>query len=172
MMMTLLVSSKIMAGQSIAVTSNAAGSPTAVMAHTRAYLYAHAERWLTPGTEYAVTEKLPLPREWYTDMETEAISSAAAGPLMSMESIPANMDVTDLAAGTSPTRLSAVPKAHSVRWLLRRPCLTIRTNFLCVPCASYICSDSWKAIDALVCTVTQLPAVRFMREAHNLSPIL
>lgn len=67
-----------------------------------------------PGTEYAVTEKLPLPREWYTDMETEAVSAAAAGPLMSMESIPANMDVTDLAAGTSPTRLSAVLKAHSV----------------------------------------------------------
>ena len=75
-----------------------------------------------PGTEYAVTEKLPLPREWYTDMETEAVS-AAAGPLMSMESIPANMDVTDLAAGASPARLSAAPEAHSVCWQLRRPCL-------------------------------------------------
>ena len=28
-------------------------------------MWAHAERWLTPGTEYAVPEKLPLPREWY-----------------------------------------------------------------------------------------------------------
>jgi hypothetical protein len=28
-----------------------------------------AERWLTPGTEYAVPEMLPLPREWYKDWE-------------------------------------------------------------------------------------------------------
>ena len=68
-----------------------------------------------PGTEYAVQEKLPLPREWYTDMETEAVS-AAAGPLMSMESIPANMDVTDLAAGASPARLSALAEAHIACW--------------------------------------------------------
>lgn len=32
----------------------------------------NAERWLTPGTEYAVPEKLPLPREWYKDWETNA----------------------------------------------------------------------------------------------------
>ena len=99
----------------MAVTLNAAGSPTASSAHTRACLHAHAERWLTPGTEYAVPEKLPLPREWYTDMETEAVS-AAAGPLMSMESIPANMDVTDLAAGALPRQ--AVCTSHSTRYML------------------------------------------------------
>ena len=74
---------------------------------------AHAERWLTPGTEYAVSEKLPLPREWYTDMETEAVS-AAAGPLMSMESIPANMDVTDLAAGEFKKSLYKGPKRTGI----------------------------------------------------------
>ncbi len=43
-----------------------------------------AERWLTPGTEYAVPEMLPLPREWYKDWERDgsdgvASSSAAGG---------------------------------------------------------------------------------------------
>ena len=32
----------------------------------------HAERWLTPGTEYAVPEKLPLPKEWYSSWEAAA----------------------------------------------------------------------------------------------------
>lgn len=91
-----------------------------------------------PGTEYAVTEKLPLPREWYTDMETEAVS-AAAGPLMSMESIPANMDVTDLAAGASPAKLSAVPKAHSACWRFRHPRLcTCTLHSACAVCIVYL----------------------------------
>lgn len=50
-----------------------------------------AERWLTPGTEYAVTEKLPLPKDWYTDMETEAIAPGATN-LMSTASLPANYE--------------------------------------------------------------------------------
>ena len=36
----------------------------------------HAERWLTPGTEYAVTEKLPLPKEWYKNWDLDKASSA------------------------------------------------------------------------------------------------
>ena len=45
--------------------------------HVWALLHAHthqrtglsaAERWLTPGTEYAVPEKLPLPADWYKDL--------------------------------------------------------------------------------------------------------
>ncbi len=28
-----------------------------------------ADRWLTLGAEYAVPEKLPLPREWYRDWD-------------------------------------------------------------------------------------------------------
>lgn len=31
-----------------------------------------AERWLTPGAEYAVSEKLLLPRHWYTDTDMNA----------------------------------------------------------------------------------------------------
>ncbi|CAK0787662.1 hypothetical protein CVIRNUC_010884 [Coccomyxa viridis] len=34
------------------------------------------ERWLTPGTEYAVTEKLPLPKEWYKNWDLDKASSA------------------------------------------------------------------------------------------------
>jgi hypothetical protein len=45
--------------------------------------FVRAERWLTPGTEYAIPEKLPLPREWYKDWDTDgsaaAASSAAVG---------------------------------------------------------------------------------------------
>ena len=36
----------------------------------------HAERWLTPGTEYAVPEKLPLPREWYKGWDLSSPSAA------------------------------------------------------------------------------------------------
>jgi hypothetical protein len=36
-----------------------------------------AERWLTPGTEYAILEKLPLPREWYKGWD---LSSPSATP--------------------------------------------------------------------------------------------
>ena len=44
---------------------------------------AHAERWLTPGTEYAVPEKLPLPREWYQgwDLSSPAAPGGAASGL-------------------------------------------------------------------------------------------
>ncbi|KAK9904844.1 hypothetical protein WJX75_003698 [Coccomyxa subellipsoidea] len=34
------------------------------------------ERWLTTGTEYAVPEKLPLPRKWYNDWESAATNGA------------------------------------------------------------------------------------------------
>ena len=42
-----------------------------------------AERWLTPGTEYAVPEKLPLPREWYSgwDLSSPAAPGGAASGL-------------------------------------------------------------------------------------------
>lgn len=40
------------------------------------------ERWLVPGTEYAVPEKLPLPRDWYTEREADV----AAG----MDGIPSH----------------------------------------------------------------------------------
>ena len=64
-------------------------------------LGAHAERWLTPGTEYAVTEKLPLPREWYTDIETEAVAPSANN-LMSMASLPAGFEFDETSALLSP----------------------------------------------------------------------
>jgi hypothetical protein len=35
-----------------------------------------SERWLTTGTEYAVPEKLPLPRKWYNDWESAATNGA------------------------------------------------------------------------------------------------
>jgi hypothetical protein len=59
-----------------------------------------AERWLTPGTEYAVPEKLPLPREWYRDWDAiaAATNGAARGPT------DANID-----DGTGPCTLSAQP---------------------------------------------------------------
>ena len=46
-------------------------------------VWAHAERWLTPGTEYAVPEKLPLPREWYKgwDLSAPAAPGTAASGL-------------------------------------------------------------------------------------------
>ncbi|EIE19060.1 cytochrome P450 [Coccomyxa subellipsoidea C-169] len=37
------------------------------------------ERWLTPGTEYAVPEKLPLPREWYKEWEEGTHTGATRG---------------------------------------------------------------------------------------------
>ena len=37
-----------------------------------------ADRWLTPGAEYAVPEKLPLAREWYKDWEAAFSSDQAA----------------------------------------------------------------------------------------------
>lgn len=37
------------------------------------------ERWLTPGTEYAVPEKLPLPRDWYKEWEEGTRGGAAQG---------------------------------------------------------------------------------------------
>lgn len=58
----------------------------------------HAERWLSPGTEYAVTEKLPLPKDWYTDMETEALSRGASDALISTESLPANFEMDEASA--------------------------------------------------------------------------
>lgn len=36
-----------------------------------------ADRWLTPGTEYAIPEKLPLPRDWYKHWD--AIEAGAKG---------------------------------------------------------------------------------------------
>jgi hypothetical protein len=36
-----------------------------------------SERWLTPGTEYAIPEKLPLPRDWYNNWD--AIAAATNG---------------------------------------------------------------------------------------------
>ena len=36
----------------------------------------YAERWLTPGTEYAVPEKLPLPREWYSEWDRNGACAA------------------------------------------------------------------------------------------------
>jgi len=63
-----------------------------VVQRTHSDLCLHcAERWLTPGTEYAVTEKLPLPKDWYTDIETEAIAPGATN-LMSTASLPANYE--------------------------------------------------------------------------------
>ncbi|KAK9916187.1 hypothetical protein WJX75_009837 [Coccomyxa subellipsoidea] len=37
------------------------------------------ERWLTAGTEYAVPEMLPLPREWYKDWEQGTRNGSARG---------------------------------------------------------------------------------------------
>ncbi len=65
-----------------------------------------AERWLTPGTEYAVTEKLPLPREWYTDIETEAVAPGANN-LMSTASLPAGFEFDETSASYA-TRACAV----------------------------------------------------------------
>ncbi len=62
---------------------------------------AHAERWLTPGTEYAVPEKLPLPKDWYTDIETEAIARGA-DKLMSIASLPANYEFNESSELPSP----------------------------------------------------------------------
>ena len=47
----------------------------------------HAERWLTPGTEYAVTEKLPLPKEWYKnwDLDRTASQPSSAGNADSLD---------------------------------------------------------------------------------------
>lgn len=58
---------------------------------------AHAGRWLTPGTEYAVTEKLPLNRTWYTDIETEAVAPGANN-LMSTASLPAGFEYDESSA--------------------------------------------------------------------------
>ena len=60
-------------------------------------MHAHAERWLVPGTEYAVTEKLPLPKEWYTDIETEAVAPGANN-LMSTASLPAGFEYDETSA--------------------------------------------------------------------------
>ncbi len=38
------------------------------------------ERWLTPGTEYAVTEKLPLPRGWYTERDADVAAGTDSVP--------------------------------------------------------------------------------------------
>lgn len=40
----------------------------------------HADRWLTPGAEYAVPKKLPLPREWYKgwDLTSSSANQEAA----------------------------------------------------------------------------------------------
>ncbi|CAL5224557.1 g7259 [Coccomyxa viridis] len=44
------------------------------------------ERWLTPGTEYAVPEKLPLPKEWYKNWDLDRMSSqASAGSTETMD---------------------------------------------------------------------------------------
>ncbi|CAL5224619.1 g7335 [Coccomyxa viridis] len=61
------------------------------------------ERWLTPGTEYAVTEKLPLPREWYTDIETEAVAPGANN-LMSTASLPAGFEFDETSDSKRPKR--------------------------------------------------------------------
>ena len=46
-------------------------------------MWPHAERWLTPGTEYAIPEKLPLPQEWYKgwDLSSPAAPGGAASGL-------------------------------------------------------------------------------------------
>ncbi|CAL8465573.1 g5109 [Coccomyxa elongata] len=38
------------------------------------------ERWLVPGTEYAVTEKLPLPRGWYTEPDADVAAGTDGVP--------------------------------------------------------------------------------------------
>ncbi len=38
------------------------------------------ERWLIPGTEYAVPEKLPLPRAWYTERDGDVAAGADGVP--------------------------------------------------------------------------------------------
>ena len=63
---------------------------------------AHAERWLTPGTEYAVPEKLQLHRGWYTgDIETQAIAPGANN-LMSTASLPASYELDESSESPSP----------------------------------------------------------------------
>ena len=41
---------------------------------------------MTPGTEYAVPEKLPLPKEWYKNWDLDRMSSqASAGSTETMD---------------------------------------------------------------------------------------
>ena len=68
----------------------------------------HAERWLTPGTEYAVTDKLPLPRDWYTDIETEAVAPGANN-LMSTASLPAGFEYDESSASPAECFVSPMP---------------------------------------------------------------
>ena len=57
-------------------SSSKAGKPIAPLT----VLATCAERWLTPGTEYAIPEKLPLPREWYKgwDLSSPSATTGAA----------------------------------------------------------------------------------------------
>ena len=54
------------------LVANTASMSGASGEHSGGVLASHAERWLTPGTEYAVPEKLPLPAEWYKDWDASS----------------------------------------------------------------------------------------------------